>query len=57
MLWEEGKLKLDDPVSKYIPEFKNPEVLVTVDPLKTRATKREITIRHLLPFGRSDNFT
>ena len=24
MLWEEGKFQLDDPISKYIPEFKNP---------------------------------
>ena len=39
---------LDDPVSKYIPEFKNPQVLVTVDPLVVRPAKREITIRHLL---------
>lgn len=23
MLWEEGRFRLDDPVSKYIPEFKN----------------------------------
>lgn len=23
MLWEEGKFRLDDPISKYIPEFKN----------------------------------
>lgn len=48
MLWEQGKIGLDDPVSKYIPEFKNPTVLVTVKPLKTRPAKREITIRHLL---------
>ena len=27
ILWEEGKFKLDDPISKYIPEFKNPRVL------------------------------
>jgi len=27
MLWEEGKFDLDDPISKYIPEFKNPQVL------------------------------
>ena len=27
MLWEEGLFKLDDPISKYIPEFKNPTVL------------------------------
>ena len=29
MLWEEGKFKLDDPVSKYIPEFKNARILDT----------------------------
>ena len=27
MLWEEGKFLLDDPVSRYIPEFRNPKVL------------------------------
>ena len=27
MLWEEGKFQLDDPISKYIPEFKNQQVL------------------------------
>jgi CubicO group peptidase (beta-lactamase class C family) len=48
MLWEQGKLGLDDPVSKYIPEFQNPTVLVTDIPLKTEPAKREITIRHLL---------
>lgn len=29
MLWEEGLFKLDDPVSKYIPEFRNPRILDT----------------------------
>lgn len=29
MLWEEGKFKLDDPISNYIPEFKNQQVLKT----------------------------
>jgi CubicO group peptidase (beta-lactamase class C family) len=48
MLWEQGKLGLDDPVSKYIPEFANPKVLVSADPVKTEPAKREITIRHLL---------
>ena len=48
MLYEQGKLGLDDPVSKYIPEFKNPKVLVSVDPLKTEPAKGEITIRQLL---------
>ena len=28
MLYEEGKFLLDDPVSKYLPEFKNSKVLV-----------------------------
>ena len=28
-LWEEGKFRLDDPISKYIPEFKDPQVLKT----------------------------
>src|SRR5690554_1355456 len=27
MLWEEGLFRLDDPISKYIPEFKNPQIL------------------------------
>lgn len=50
MLYEEGRFQLDDPISKYIPEFKNPRVLVTpVDekPYTIPATK-EITIRNLL---------
>lgn len=52
MLWEEGKFRLDDPISKYIPEFKNPQILVnfrekdsTYDALPA---KNEITIRQLL---------
>src|SRR5882724_8415320 len=28
MLYEEGKFLLEDPISKYLPEFKNPKVLV-----------------------------
>ncbi|WP_026715208.1 serine hydrolase domain-containing protein [Flavobacterium daejeonense] len=51
MLWEEGKFKLDDPISKYIPEFKNPQVLDSVYPdgkYTTKAAKREITIRDLI---------
>ena len=30
MLWEEGKFQLDDPISKYIPEFGNAQVLDTL---------------------------
>ena len=48
MLCDEGKLDLDDPLSKYIPEFKKLDVLVTLDPFKTEPAIREITIRHLL---------
>jgi CubicO group peptidase (beta-lactamase class C family) len=50
MLYEEGRFLLDDPVSKYLPEFKNPKVLVkpaSGEPYSIPATK-EITIRDLL---------
>ena len=46
MLYEEGKFLLDDPISKFIPEFKESKVL-TADG-KTVPAKREITIRDLL---------
>jgi CubicO group peptidase (beta-lactamase class C family) len=45
MLFEDGKLALDDPVSKYIPEFANPKVVAEKGP---RPASREITIRDLL---------
>ncbi len=52
MLWEEGHFSLDDSISKWIPEFKNPQVLDTYNHIAgtytTRPAKREITIRHLL---------
>lgn len=52
MLWEEGKFFLDDPISKFIPEFKNPVVLdkfyMKDSTYSTRPAGREITIRHLL---------
>ncbi len=52
MLWEEGKLQLDDPVSRYIPEFKNPKVLLSFNAADTTyttvAAKSEVTIRQLL---------
>ena len=52
MLWEEGKFRLDDPISQYLPEFKNPQVLKTFDAAGTNYTaepaKSEITIRQLL---------
>lgn len=53
LLYEDGKLLLSDPVSKYIPEFNNQKVL---EPLpegsafkyKLVPVKREITVRDLL---------
>jgi CubicO group peptidase (beta-lactamase class C family) len=52
MLFEEGKFLLDEPVSKFIPEFKNPQVLDKFFEIDSSYTtipaKREITIRDLL---------
>lgn len=52
ILFEEGKLLLDDPVSKYIPAFAKQQVLDKFNPADTTYTtlpaKKEITIRELL---------
>jgi CubicO group peptidase (beta-lactamase class C family) len=52
ILFEEGKFLLDDPISKYIPEFAHPQVLDKFNEKDTTYTtvpaNREITIRHLL---------
>lgn len=52
MLYEEGYFLLDDPVSKYIPSFSSPQVLVKFNPedssYTTRPASREISIRDLL---------
>lgn len=52
MLWEEGRFLLDDPVSKYIPEFKDPQILKTFrysdTTYTTEPAKSEITIRQLI---------
>jgi CubicO group peptidase (beta-lactamase class C family) len=51
MLYEDGRFMLDDPISQYLPEFKNPKVLVKPpnggEPYTIPAA-REITIRDLL---------
>ena len=69
MLWEEGKFLLDDPISRYIPEFKDQKVLKSYNPrdssYTTEPAKSEITIRQLLTHTSgldyasigSDNFT
>ena len=52
ILYEEGKFLLTDPISKFIPEFKNPDVLDKYNAADTSYTtvsaKREITIRDIL---------
>jgi CubicO group peptidase (beta-lactamase class C family) len=52
MMYEEGKFLLDDPISNYIPEFKNLQVIVNINDkdssYTSRPAKREITIRDLL---------
>jgi CubicO group peptidase (beta-lactamase class C family) len=52
MLVNEGKLKIDDDVAKYLPKFKDPKVITKFNAADgtydTRPAKRPITIRHLL---------
>ena len=52
MLVEDGKLRLDDDVAKYLPQFKSPKVVTSINEkagtFETRPAKRAITIRHLL---------
>ncbi len=52
MLWEEGRFQLDDPISKFIPEFAEAQLLDAFNEsdssYTTKAAEKEITIRHLL---------
>ena len=52
MLLEEGKLRLDDPVSKYLAGFDNLRVITNFNDAdgtyETRPAKRAMTVRHLL---------
>jgi CubicO group peptidase (beta-lactamase class C family) len=55
MLWEEGRISLDDPVSKYLPEYKDLKVVSGLaepgpgsTPPATVPAARPVTIRHLL---------
>jgi CubicO group peptidase (beta-lactamase class C family) len=50
-LVEQGKLELDSPASRWVPDLANVQVLEGWDPNgqpRTRAPKRAITLRHLL---------
>lgn len=52
MLWEEGKFNLDDPISKYIPEFGEAQLLESFNEqdssYTTKPADKQITIRNLL---------
>ncbi|MGB7395425.1 MAG: serine hydrolase domain-containing protein, partial [Pricia sp.] len=52
MLWEEGKFQLDDPISKYIPEFGEAQILDTFNEKDStytvKSAKDQITIRDLI---------
>ncbi|HEX4740429.1 MAG TPA: serine hydrolase domain-containing protein [Caulobacteraceae bacterium] len=57
ILFEEGKWKLDDPVTKFVPEFKDLKVLaqdpsgnVVLEPMRRAPTMREI-MSHTAGFG------
>ncbi len=52
ILWEEGRFQLDDPISNWIPEFKDAGVLKTFNEADvtwtTEPASKPITIRHLI---------
>lgn len=52
MLIEEGRMALDQPVSDFLPEYANPEVITGFDEdtvtYETKPADRVITVRHLL---------
>src|SRR5437867_11677401 len=52
MLQEQGKLKVDDPVSKYLPAYRDREVIAAFNEkdatYTTKKAAKEILIRHLL---------
>jgi CubicO group peptidase (beta-lactamase class C family) len=52
MLVEEGKVALDDPIERYLPQYADPQVIESFFPLErahsTRPAAHSITVRHLL---------
>ena len=61
ILYEQGKLLLDQPISDFIPEFKKPVVLDKFNDADSSYTtvpaKREITFRHLLTHTSGIDYT
>ena len=51
-LWEDGRINLDDPIEKYIPEFRDTEILETFNEkdssYSSKPSTKKITIRQLL---------
>jgi len=51
MLWEEGKFQLDDPIDRYLPEFRRMTVMTKFNPAdssyEAKPTNRRITVRQL----------
>lgn len=48
MLVDEGKLKLDDPVEKYLPEFKGQKLADAKDPAQLRVPQHPFTVRECM---------
>jgi len=51
ILWEEEAFQLDDPISRYLPQFENQRVFTDADLLsmdRTRPRNGDITVEHLL---------
>ena len=51
-LFEEGKVQLDEPITKYLPEWDNPQILDSYDPatgaFTTHPAKNKLTVRHFI---------
>jgi len=56
ILYEEGKIKLDDPVSKYIPEFERLKVVADPDAevIREVAAGREMSVRDLMLLNKGE---
>jgi CubicO group peptidase (beta-lactamase class C family) len=51
-LFEEGKIQLDEPITKYLPEWDNPQILDSYDPatgaFTTHPAQTKLTVRHFI---------